>query len=153
MTPTWLPERVIRSMMRLECFGKDATTWMCGVLARCMQSLGAPLFLLSACASTPGPSARDVADANDTGATVDAKSASDRALLRELSALPSGTPRRIGDATVIAQAPYAAASGRSCRALHVTLTHPETVTHRLACSDGKTWFFVPNVFGGDAAGE
>ena len=126
---------------------------MCGVWARASGSVWASLFLLSACAATPGASARDIADANDTGATIGAKSEADRAILRELPTLPTGSPRRVGEATIVAEAPYTAASGRSCRALHVPALASHKASDRLACSDGKTWFFVPNVFGADGSVE
>ena len=109
--------------------------------------------LLIGCASAPPAAARDVADANDTGSTLVAKSQSERALLTDLPGLPALATRRLGDATVMAEAPYAAASGRTCRALHVTSKQPATTRHRLACSDGKSWFFVPDVFGDGRAGQ
>jgi hypothetical protein len=109
--------------------------------------------LLLACSSTPRASARDVADANDTGRLLDGKTASDRAVLAQLSVLPSGTPQRIGNALVVAEAPYSAASGRSCRALHLTPAQAKSASNRLACSDGKSWFFVPNVLGDGGSSE
>lgn len=102
--------------------------------------------LLAACSSRPVLSARDASDANDTGATLGAKSEGERELLKEAASLPSGAPRRVGGATVVAEAPYAAASGRTCRALHVTLREHQA-SQRLACTDGRAWFFVPDVFG------
>jgi hypothetical protein len=108
------------------------------------------LVLAVACGSAAPPNARDVADANDTGRTVGARSESERALLGELTSLPSNAPRRFRDATVVAEPPYAAASGHTCRAVHVTT--PKAAVHRLACGDGKNWFFVPDVFGSSDAG-
>jgi hypothetical protein len=43
----------------------------------------------------------------------------ERELLRRLPELPAEQPVSIDDATVIAQAPYFAASGRTCRALTI----------------------------------
>lgn len=111
-------------------------------------TLSCPLTLLAltlACSSQPQTSARDAADADDTGRTLDAKTSSERAILRDLSALPSAKPQHVGDAVVVAEAPYEAASGRTCRALQVTAAGKPS--RRLACSDGKAWFFVPEVFG------
>lgn len=108
--------------------------------------------LLVACSSSPAASARDVADANDTGRTLDAKSDTDRAMLRELPTLPSKTPRQVGNATVVAEPSYASASGRSCRALRIKAAGHQP-TARLACNDGKHWFFVPDVFGGSDSAE
>jgi hypothetical protein len=93
-----------------------------------------------------------VADATDTGRTVAAVSATDRQILDRVAALPSGVATRIGDATVNAEAPYAAASARSCRALHITLSASRQPLHRVACNDGRAWFFVPDIFGSEVAG-
>jgi hypothetical protein len=93
------------------------------------------------------PTARDVADANDTGRTVPAVSATERQVLSRVAGLPSGIATRIGDATVNAEAPYAAASARSCRALHITLSASQQTLRRVACNDGRVWFFVPDIFG------
>jgi hypothetical protein len=104
------------------------------------------LAILTACSSPAPPSARDAADANDNGRTVDAKSDGERALLKNISALPSSVPRRMGDAVVVAEPFYDSASGRRCRAVH--LTTQKTRSDRVACTDGRSWFFVPDVFGG-----
>lgn len=109
--------------------------------------------LLFACSSTPLASARDIADANDTGPLLAGKSASDRALLGQLSGLPSGTPRRIGNELVVAEAPYSAASGRRCRVVHLSEAPAKSAISRLACSDGESWFFVPDVTDDDGSRE
>lgn len=103
----------------------------------------------SACAAQPQPSPRDVADANDTGGRLAPNGDAERTLLLQLAKLPSGTPRRVSDATVVAEPAYQAASGQTCRALHVTQGNA-SARHRLACSDGKSWFFVPDVFGSNS---
>jgi len=110
------------------------------------------LLLPLACSSVRQPTARDVADATDTGRTVPAVGATERQVLTRVAGLPSGTATRIADATVIAEAPYAAASARSCRALHITASSSQQTLHRVACSDGRVWFFVPDVFGAPGAG-
>ena len=107
--------------------------------------------LLFACASAPSPSARDLADANDTGRRLNTSNAADAALLGQLSAWPDGATRRLGDATVIAQASYFAASGQTCRAVHLTPGQGRVSVDRLACCEGQKWFFVPDVFGGEGA--
>jgi hypothetical protein len=104
--------------------------------------------LLNACSAKPVASARDVADANDTGRTLSPKTANERLLLEQLSQLPTGRPRRIGDVSVVADAPYNAASGHTCRFLQLTSSRAATPDHRLACTDGRGWFFVPDVFAG-----
>jgi hypothetical protein len=142
-----LPDPRIRSMMRPECSGKDATKTMGGWLVEGRWPGALPVLLLVACSSGPSASARDVADANDTGRTLAGKSESERALLSEAGTLPSGTQRRIRSTTVIADAPYSSASGRTCRVLHVSEVAAKRPAERLACSDGKSWFFVPDVFG------
>ena len=133
-------------MMRPKCFGKDATRPMGGFQAESYRRGVLITLGLVACSSGPVPSPRDVADANDVGRTLYGKSADERALLVEVPSLPSGTPRRVGGATVVADAAYAAASGRACRVLHITEASTKVMS-RLACSDGKSWFFVPDVFG------
>jgi len=115
-----------------------------------------PLALLTvACSSVRQPTARDVADANDTGRTLPAVSEPERQVLSRVAGLPNDTASRVGEASVIAEAPYTAASGRSCRALHITSGASRQPLHRVACTDGGTWFFVPDVFGapGGGAGE
>jgi hypothetical protein len=110
-------------------------------------------LVLMACSSAPKPSPRDVEDANDTGRAVTAASESERELLQQAAGLPVGAPRRVGNATVVSEAAYAAASGRTCRALHVTEAGSGKTAHRLACSDGKGWFFEPDVFGSDVVAD
>jgi hypothetical protein len=90
-------------------------------------------------------SARDAADANDTGRKLEAKGESERALLTQLATFPTGTARRVGDLSVRAEAPYPAASGRTCRELHISSGQAGTQRERLACTDGRSWFFVPDV--------
>lgn len=100
---------------------------------------------LSACSSPRPINARDVADANDTGNAIPAGNASERNLLVEVSHMPTGTRQRVGELDVTAAAPYSAASGRTCRPLE--LATGGKLDRRLACTDGRDWFFVPKVFG------
>lgn len=107
---------------------------------------------LLGCGHEMAASARDVNDANDTGRTLQAKTAAERAILAELPRLPTDSPRQLSGLTVLAHAPYSAASGRTCRIL--SLRQPTRQAHeRLACSDGSAWFFVPDVFGTGATEE
>jgi hypothetical protein len=94
-----------------------------------------------------------VADANDTGRTVDPSTDGERAVLRALPSLKSGTPLKVSDMTVVAAPPYSSASGRTCRALSVTGRASKEIAKRLACNNGQNWFFVPEVFGGNGLGE
>ena len=107
------------------------------VLAACL--------LLVACSAKPTISARDAADANDTGGTLTGSTAQERTLLQELPRLPSGPAREFGGLSVVADQPYPTASGRTCRSLR--LRAAKTNVSRLACTDGTAWFFVPDVFG------
>jgi hypothetical protein len=103
------------------------------------------LSLLAACAAPPQASPRDLADANDTGGTLKATSASEREILERLPRLANGAALRVGDGTVVGDAAYAAASGRTCRRVQLTQGSGRK-SDRLACSDGGAWFFVPDVF-------
>lgn len=132
---------------------RDATRPMCKARLDCSAAVLTFSLLVAACAAPAPVSVRDVADANDTGGRLKTTNPADKALLQELPRMPSGAARRLGDATVVAEAAYSAASGQTCRAVHVTVPpRPETID-RLACSDGRQWFFVPDVFGGGAPKE
>lgn len=132
---------------------RDVTTPMCRPrLNRSATGLTCWLLLV-ACASPAPVGARDVADANDTGGRLKVTSPADVFLLQQLPRLPSGSAQRVGDATVVADTAYSAASGQTCRAVHVTMPPRSEAIDRLACSDGRQWFFVPDVFGGGAPKE
>lgn len=95
----------------------------------------------------------------------------ERELLRRLPELPPEQPISIQNATVLAGAPYYAASGRTCRPLTIqgaeqppgqgaeqspgqgsersAGTEPRP---RLACREDGDWFFVPEVFRPGQAG-
>jgi hypothetical protein len=49
---------------------------------------------------------------------------------------------------VVVDPPYQSASGRLCRLVHGERTGSNSWRERLACSDGRAWFFVPEVFMG-----
>lgn len=84
-------------------------------------------------ADPPRPSAVDPADHVE------------REILLHLPALAPGQPVTIESAIVTAEAPYPAASGRTCRTL--TITGAEGVARsRLACREDGEWFFVPQIF-------
>lgn len=115
----------------------------CGEVLRRTSLL---VTLCLACSSSPPLSARDAADANDTGGTAPARTALERSVLQDLPQLRDGVARRVANSTVVADAPYAAASGRTCRVIHVTGASAGR-SELLACSAGGPWFFVPDVFG------
>lgn len=96
-----------------------------------------------ACSATSTVSARELADANDTGRTLAAKSAEERQLLQHVPQLRSDHEELVGGLRVVAEPVYEAASGRRCRGI----TNRQTGERRLTCSDGGAWFFVPDVFG------
>lgn len=103
------------------------------------------------CSSQPQTEPRDVADANDTGRALPAHTRLEQALLRALPSLPSGRPRQIEGATVMAEAAYTAASGRTCRTLSIQANGK--ARSRLACHAEGAWYFVPDVFGATEAVE
>jgi hypothetical protein len=114
-------------------------------------SLCVLLTALGACSRPASLSARDAADANDTGQANFGKSAGERDVLQRLPHLPNGAPQQIGGLVVTASAPYAAASGRTCRSLELSMPSSKEASRRLACSNGNAWFFVPDVFEGSVA--
>jgi hypothetical protein len=115
--------------------------------------LAVSVAVVLGCSSQPALSARDAADASDTGGKLAARSPSERALLDSLPSLPPGVARRVGAVTVTAEAPYAAASGRTCRVLRLDADRKGQGSRRLACSDGTSWFFVPDVFSAESGPE
>lgn len=123
-----------------------------------LRAYAAGLFLLllpgfGGCASERPLSPRDAADASDTGRVLAPANDSERKLLEALPRLAQGQEQRVAEARVVAEAPYASASGKTCRAVHFLSGQRRGETHRLACSDGKAWFFVPDVLGGAAVAE
>ena len=78
----------------------------------------------------------------------------ERAILRQLPELPPEQAVDIDGQTVVASAAYPAASGRTCRSLHITGRGTggvegaggESIQERLACREDGDWFFVPPVF-------
>lgn len=117
----------------------------------------APTFMLVlaglGCSSRPSATPRDIADATDTGGTVRAKSGLEQAVLAAAPTMPSDLPRQIGEATVVAEPAYAAASGRTCRSVSVRPSAKLESSRHLVCNDGATWFFAPDVFAGSGPKE
>jgi hypothetical protein len=71
----------------------------------------------------------------------------ERELLVRLSDVPVGQPVTFGSQVFIADAPYAAASGRTCRSVMLRPTEPDgTVQVKLACEVAEGWAFVPDPF-------
>jgi len=132
--------------MRAKCLGKDTPKSMATRAAERSFSLLLLWLMPLSCSSPRPPTARDVADANDTGRTLAAKSENERAVLGEAGRLRTGIEERVGKINVLADAPYPAASGHTCRALSITVEGASPATHRVVCTDGQAWFFVPDVF-------
>lgn len=79
--------------------------------------------------------------------TAEAASPAEEKVLTELDAWPPAAKKTIDSLEVIAEAPYAAASGKTCRRLVMTSTRPPRSSKtRLACQSGDRWGFVPSVF-------
>jgi len=79
--------------------------------------------------------------------TAEAASPAEAKVLERLDQLPVAQARSVDSLNVVADAPYAAASGKTCRRLTLTsLEPPKTSRTRLACRNGEGWGFVPSVF-------
>ena len=79
--------------------------------------------------------------------TAEAASPAEAKVLEKLDRLPVTKPTTVETLSVVADAPYASASGKTCRRLTLTaLTPPKTSRTRLACRNGDVWGFVPSVF-------
>ena len=77
----------------------------------------------------------------------EAASPAEAKVLEQLERLPVAQARTVDALSVVADAPYAAASGKTCRRLTLTpLEPPKTSRTRLACKDAGHWGFVPSVF-------
>lgn len=71
----------------------------------------------------------------------------ERAALAQLDEAAAGQSIEIGASMWVAEAPYAAASGRRCRSVRVRAGESESA--RLACEADDGWVFVPDVLAGD----
>lgn len=109
------------------------------------------LALLGACGgATPGAGSQDGASG---GGRVEPTSAAEQEILKQLESLPSGKQATIGGVVVVADPPYFAASGRTCRRLLMTLRGGGPGHQRLGCKDGASWFYAPDVFATPATGH
>lgn len=118
-------------------------------MGRSCIRLAALALAIIGCAKPP-LEPRAAADANDVGGTFEPKTELERAVLQALPGLPDNAPKKIAGATVVAEAAYAAASDRTCRALTFSDKADGQATRRLACLSGGHWVFVPDVFGSSA---
>ena len=79
--------------------------------------------------------------------TAEAASPSELKVLAVLGELVPGKTRTIGELSVVADAPYYAASGKTCRGVTLTSANPPKHSRtRLACKNGEAWYFAPSVF-------
>jgi hypothetical protein len=83
----------------------------------------------------------------------EAASPAEAKVLAQLEGLPAAKAQKVDTLSVVADAPYVAASGKTCRRLTLTpLEPPKTSRTRLACKDvgqhdgASAWGFVPSVF-------
>jgi hypothetical protein len=107
------------------------------------------LALLSGCAiggvTLWGCGPAEVAPQNP-GGRVEAADDAERQILAQAEGLPAGQKTTVAGMTVVADEPYHAASGNTCRWLSISAGNG-TGARRLACSDGASWFFAPDVLG------
>ncbi|MFW5740714.1 MAG: hypothetical protein ACOC1F_10165 [Myxococcota bacterium] len=106
---------------------------------------------LMACRSTGAAAYSPEHSSQYTGNKIDPASDEEAALLRKVQGLVTGEQQVVGDLLVVADAPYFAASGRTCRALLIKRkgNRDDAIT-RLACEDDGVWFFAPRVMRPDA---
>lgn len=116
---------------------RRARPWVLVVMA-CSVSFGCSSTSSNANADSPASVLGD--------GTAEAASPAEAKVLARLDELPVAEARAVDGISVVAEAPYAAASGKTCRRLTLTpSTPPKTSRTRLACKDAERWGFVPNV--------
>lgn len=101
-----------------------------------------PLLVASfacACGSPPSPGPLHAGD------KAEPRSDAERTVLGQLDGWPPGEAKTIGGVEVVAEPPYMAASGSTCRWLQ--LEGPKGAERRLACKDREStpWFYAPSV--------
>ena len=105
-----------------------------------LWSFGCAVALLGCGASEPRES--DIFhDPALRAGVVEADGEAERALLARLAQDPEAGAMDVGGSTFTLDAPYAAASGRTCRRVS------RGDAARLACETGEGWRFVPDVSG------
>jgi hypothetical protein len=79
--------------------------------------------------------------------TAEAASPAEAKVLEGLDRLPAAKATTVDNLSVVADPPYAAASGKTCRRLTLTsLRPPKATSTRLACRNARGWGFVPSVY-------
>lgn len=90
------------------------------------------------------PSHQAILDSRDFGTREEGATLTEKSLLPQVGKLVANQATSVGGVSVVALAPYDAASGLRCREL--LIGPPDQQVSRLACADGESWFFVPSVF-------
>lgn len=104
-------------------------------------------IVMSGCGSTSSNASADTPSPVLGDGTAEAASPAEAKVLARLDQFPVAEARSVDTISVVADAPYAAASGKTCRRLTLTpSTPPKTSRTRLACKDADRWGFVPSVF-------
>lgn len=125
---------------------RHATSGLAGCLFGCLSGgLWGPMVALSLVITGCG-GGEPVVEGPGTGGRVEAGSDDERRILAQADALPAGEKTTVGSLAVVADEPYFAASGRTCRWLTV-FTGKVGGDRRLACKDQRGWFFAPDVLG------
>jgi hypothetical protein len=110
---------------------------------RALWPLPLALALMSCSGSAPPP--ETAAAPARAGGTIPPANSAEKEILLRIDQMPARAAVRVQGLTVIADYPYVAASGRTCRRITQTSSSGASA-ERLACSDGRTWFYVPTVF-------
>lgn len=120
-----------------------------GLLSVTVASAALLAVSAAGCAKRRSPYAPDQqaqVDALDSGGSLEATTATERLVLSRLGELSPNAPQQVQGVLVTAGVPYSAASGRLCRSVIISQKRGPEVARKLACSAGKGWFFVPEVF-------
>ena len=117
------------------------------VRARPRVLLGLVCAALVGCASTNQELTSEQPQSVMGDGTAEPASPAETKVLAQLEQLPPTQASTIDGLSVVADAPYAAASGKTCRRLTLTSVKPPKASRvRLACRNGDAWGFVPSVF-------
>lgn len=113
--------------------------------------LVALLLVWAGCGASQEPSVYSPENSQKyTGTKVESASKDEAAVLQQVDKLVTGKRQKVGGVFVVADAPYFAASGRTCRSLLISSGANRAGRARLACEDGSTWFWAPEVMAPEA---
>jgi len=111
-------------------------------LAVCVAALAA----FAGCAARPSVQRSGPTPSAPSGGVVPAASPDENQILEACSEMETGETKVVGELSVLAHAPYAAASGRLCRTLEIASEGGAPAQQRLVCEANKGWVFVPDLF-------